>query len=70
MRVFVLSSLVGIICFAGPALAVEHLDAAHAKRSANPNCPYGYGACVKLLMEKHNVLGRDASRRCTYLCSK
>jgi hypothetical protein len=24
---------------------------------------------VKFLMEKHGVLGRDASRRCTYLCS-
>lgn len=44
-------------------------DAPKRAKSANPNCPYGYGACVKFLMEKHGVLGRDASRRCTYLCS-
>lgn len=38
-----------------------------AKRSANPHCPYGYGACLKFLMQK-GVLGRDAEHACSYYC--
>jgi hypothetical protein len=62
--------LILTIALLATSISASAANAPKRAKSANPNCPYGYGACVKFLMEKHQVLGRDASRRCTYLCSK